>query len=334
MSSVSVVIPAYNRAHLIGETLRSLINQTVPAVEIIVVDDGSSDRTAEVAESFGLPVKVIRQENGGPAAARNRGFSEARGDFIHFFDSDDIALPNKHEVQQRALEESGADIAYGPWVKGRFTAEGFEPETAILQQRGLPEGDLVKALLTNWSIVPHACLFRRGIVELVGGFPERLFVGEDQLMFLRCLIAGATVVHTPGTLELYRSDNPDKITDAIEGKARHVRDWARFLIESESDCLAAGIQACDWFGFRRRVWEALDDLKRHKIDLPVIERRLCALIENGTPFIFYQMEREFQRKKLGLRSRLNLGRSHSCFKAGRMDREQKQAMSRWLANSE
>ena len=80
--SVSVIIPAYNRESLLPQTLRSLLAQTLPAVEIIVVDDGSTDRTGAVAESFGEPVRVIHQENSGPAAARNRGFLDSRGEFI------------------------------------------------------------------------------------------------------------------------------------------------------------------------------------------------------------------------------------------------------------
>ena len=136
-ANISVIIPAYNRAGLIGETLKSLLNQTVPAKEIIVVDDGSQDGTGEaVQREFSVfrqqfsgnsksniqnpTFKILRQANAGPGAARNRGLAAATGDFIHFFDSDDIAAPNKHEVQLRALLETAADIAYGPWVKGRF----------------------------------------------------------------------------------------------------------------------------------------------------------------------------------------------------------------------
>ena len=353
-ANISVIIPAYNRASLIGETLRSLLNQTVPAKEIIVVDDGSTDGTAEVVELIaeeiedrrsaqlcmvptsrakdignalhhgarsGEPealdsrpspldaaavpqIRVIRQQNAGPGAARNRGLAEATGEFIHFFDSDDIAAPNKHEVQLRALLETGADIAYGAWVKGRFappmadsgslrTEEGleekavklksetlknvsteetkladtpvsespnrsavgpassaldaglwslvsgpwaFEPEGPVLQARGLPEGYLIKALLTNWSIVPHACLFRRSILEKAGGFPEDIWVGEDQLLFLRFLLAGAKVVHSPGTMVYYRvGDDPGKLTATGAAQKRHAKDWARFLVKANQE---------------------------------------------------------------------------------------------------
>lgn len=133
MPEISVIIPAYNRAGLIGETLQSLLNQTMPAKEIIVVDDGSTDGTAEAVErEFSVfreqfsgnsksniqnpTFKTLRQANAGPGAARNLGLAEATGDFIHFFDSDDIAAPNKHEVQLRALLETGADIA--SWAVG------------------------------------------------------------------------------------------------------------------------------------------------------------------------------------------------------------------------
>ena len=218
MKTISVIIPAYNRAGLIVKTLKSLFNQTAPAKEIIIVDDGSQDGTAEkTLEAFenwkletgnwknddgeqvsgnstsNIPnptLKILRQANAGPGAARNRGLKEATGEFIHFFDSDDIAAPNKHEVQLRALLKTGADIAYCPWVKGRFAPTesrsvaslnsentrtllpatrypGFTPEGPVLQAKGLPEGNLVKVLLTNWSIVPHACLFRRSILERV-----------------------------------------------------------------------------------------------------------------------------------------------------------------------
>jgi GT2 family glycosyltransferase len=314
--AISVVIPAYNRAGLIGDTLQSLFNQTLPATEIIVVDDGSTDSTAEAAEAefsvFSrqyqltcgpsrsarlsgkgkLPeFKVVRQENAGPGAARNRGFAESKGEFIHFFDSDDIAAPNKHEVQVRALLESGADIAYGPWVKGRIVADEpqhgawsmerganseehgawsreqgsevkkkhyrFEPEGHVLQQKGLPEGNLVKELLTRWSIVPQACMFRRSIVEKSGGFPDDMFIAEDQLMFLRCLLGRAQVIHTPETIAFYRLGDAGKLTESATASSRRVTDWLLFLQRGEFECHANGIDPRRWLGFDRRLWAAL-----------------------------------------------------------------------------
>jgi glycosyltransferase involved in cell wall biosynthesis len=329
---ISVVIPVYNRENLLPLTLRSLLQQSLPAGEIIVVDDGSTDSTVDVAESFGAPVRVIRQENAGPAAARNRGFNESRGDFIHFFDSDDIALPNKHEIQLKALEDGGADIAFGPWVKGRFSEGGFEAENLILQQNGLPAGDLVKALLSNWSVVPHACLFKRSIVEKVGGFPEELFGTEDQMMFLNCLLAGAKVVHSPGTLELYRSDNTGKITDSSldEGRRRHLINWARFLVLAEATCRSKGVDARKWFGFRCRISELLRDFGQFHIEEAEIENQLQVILDGTVCHWKYQLSREFERKRQGFEARLGRGRAHSCFRVGPMDEEQRIAMKVWI----
>jgi hypothetical protein len=117
---------------------------------------------------------------------------------------------------------------------------GFHPEGPVLQARGLPKGNLVKALLTSWSVVPHACLFRRSIVEKIGGFPEDLFGTEDQLMFLRCLLAGAKVVHSPGTIEFYRVGDPSKITAMGAAQKRHAKEWAKFLLKANAEVARAG----------------------------------------------------------------------------------------------
>ncbi|MEY3001236.1 MAG: hypothetical protein RL648_1450 [Verrucomicrobiota bacterium] len=254
LPEISVVIPAYNRESLIGETIRSLLCQSQAAREIIVVDDGSTDGTARVAGQFGSPVRVIRCEHAGPSAARNTGFWESRGEYIHFFDSDDVAVPNKHAVQARVLSESGADIAYGPWVKVGLSGQSCVPVNAVYQQTGLPRGSLVKALLTDWSIVPQACLFRRELVEKVGGFPEDLSTLEDQLFFLRCLLSGAQVRHSPGTLVLYRENNADKISEAPGRKKERCREWALFQTKAGMACEHYGLEPWRWFGFRARAW--------------------------------------------------------------------------------
>jgi len=322
MTGISVVIPAYNRAHLIGQTLDSLLRQTVPADEIVVVDDGSSDDTAKVAASFRGPVRVVRQENLGPAAARNRGFAESKGEFLHFFDSDDLALPNKHEVQMQALIESGGDIAYGPWVKGRMGPSGFTPENHVLQQKGLPKGDLIRALLTNWSIVPHACLFRRTIVERAGGFPEDLFVAEDQLMFLRCLLVGARVVHSAGTLELYRSDGATKLTaNEQTANARQVRDWARFLCSAEVECREKGIHPTAWLGFRARACQAELDLVRFEAADPRLRSQVHALHGGHREWV-NRAFLAYERKRDGLMQRMTGGRGGSSFRMGPPTRQQ------------
>ena len=96
---VSVIIPAYNVGRIVGRAIESALAQTAPPLEIIVVDDGSSDDTGAVAEQYGAKVRVLRQANAGPAAARNRGARAAAGDWLAFLDSDDAWLPTKLERQ-------------------------------------------------------------------------------------------------------------------------------------------------------------------------------------------------------------------------------------------
>jgi glycosyltransferase involved in cell wall biosynthesis len=370
---VSVIIPAYNRAALIEQTLSSLLNQTLPAEEIIVVDDGSSDGTEDAAraafhrwesekvkgkrwEGGKLPdFKVIRQANAGPGAARNRGFAESSGEFVHFFDSDDIAAPNKHEVQVRALQESGADIAYGPWVKGYMreheagplarSADGlersmklgastdgveqgsgrysFEPENLVAQQEGLPKGDLIKQLLVRWSVVPQTCLFRRAILDKAGDFPEDLVYAEDQEFFLRCLLAGAHVVHTPQTITFYRSDNTDKLTASPERAMMRFDNLARLLMRIRIDCLLAGLEPLEWFGFRLRCEGALHDLEAAGGGEMVAAKQLRRYLEaSWYPRFFYSAAGKILQWRGGMKKRVQGHRSDSSYRCGPMTREQ------------
>ena len=317
MNTISVIIPAYNRATLIAETLRSLLAQTVPASEIIVVDDGSTDDTAAVAARFGPRVKIIQRANGGPAAARNTGFAASTGDFLHFFDSDDLAAPNKHQVQLTALIARDADIAYGPWVKGQFQGNRFLPSNQVFQQNGLPlQNKMVQALLTSWSVVPHAALFRRSIVEMAGGFPENLFGTEDQQMFLSCLLAGAKVVHTPDTIEFYREGEAGKITESAAGAARRIREWSRFLIFARTACLQKKIDPVVWLGFRQRAWEAHEELAEIGGDHAALQRELSLIFSSRTPLCFYRGHRQWQRWRGGLQVRLTGRRAAAAFKMG------------------
>src|SRR5689334_21559100 len=104
---VSVVTPAFDAAQTIGATVASVLGQTYRDVELVVVDDGSTDRTAAIAEAHGEPVRVVRQENRGVAAARNRGIEAAAGELIAFCDADDVLLPEHVERLVRLWDERG-----------------------------------------------------------------------------------------------------------------------------------------------------------------------------------------------------------------------------------
>lgn len=205
-SKISVIIPVHNRAQLLGQTLRALLNQTHQADEIIVVDDGSTDGSGDAARAYGSSVQVITTPNNGPARARNRGLALARGDYIQFMDSDD--LPTPHFLQSRftAISQSNADIAYGPWLPAwlegqTLTCDGFVRQMA-------PTAEPLDAFLEGWVLFLPNALIRRALIDQAGGYPEDLVTGEDMLLLFRLLSLTNKLVHTDASILLVRQ-HPD-----------------------------------------------------------------------------------------------------------------------------
>ncbi|RYF91066.1 MAG: glycosyltransferase, partial [Chitinophagaceae bacterium] len=229
MAEISVIIPCYNRATLIGDTIRNMLAQTIKA-EIIVVDDGSTDNSVEVIESFGEKVKLIRQTNQGPGAARNAGLQAASGEFIQFMDSDDLASANKLWTQVNALKEQGGDFAYGPWVRCRIAENKIQFLDRVLQTQPVPDDrPMLEWFLSGWSLVFQNCVFRRTILQKAGYYRTDLMPSEDSEYFIRILNAGAVPVHTPGCLVFYREHEVNKITSTGTSSTHRANDWTRFL---------------------------------------------------------------------------------------------------------
>ena len=216
---ISCVIPSYNRAELIGETLRSVLSQTLPPYEVIVVDDGSTDGSTDVIAGFGAAVKLIRQANAGAGPARNTGFAASTGDILHFMDSDDLSSPNSYAVAAAAIE-GGADMTYGPWLKTRFDGTVLDPEPVAIQQGPVP-GPVAMDLLVlsmQWVTVFQPCLFRRSLIERarldnLGPYRTDLKPSEDTELLYRILAAARAPVHTPETLVLYRVHPENQVSE-------------------------------------------------------------------------------------------------------------------------
>ena len=185
---MSVVIPAYNAAACIGQTICSVLAQTTPPDEIVVVDDGSSDGTAEVARACGDQVRVVAQHNQGVGTARNTGVSAARGDFIAFVDADDLWHPDKLRAQLAAIErDPDLGVVYGefqvwdPATPAAFPTEVIDEAAIVPRLSGWIYHHL---LLTNW-VMTSTSLTRRWVFERTGPFDTGLRLGEDWDFFLR-----------------------------------------------------------------------------------------------------------------------------------------------------
>jgi glycosyltransferase involved in cell wall biosynthesis len=232
MPKVTAIVPNYNRETLVGETISNLLAQTLPPSEIIVIDDGSTDKSVDVIRSFGDKVKLIQQPNQGPGAARNAGLQVATGDFVQFQDSDDLLSLNKIEAQTKLLERTGADIAFSPWAKLKIEARNATLDNHVLQQ-AMPSEKLSLPCwwLRGWSTVFQSLLFRRSFLNKVGLYRTDLKMGEDGELFFRAITDLVHVEFTADALTLYRLHNVNKLTqDEGAPQPQRVVDWARCLV--------------------------------------------------------------------------------------------------------
>ena len=177
--SVSVVIPAYNYGRFIGEAIRSVVEQTHPPSEIIVVDDGSTDETAAVVGAFGDAVRYIRQDNAGVCAARNRGVSESTGELVAFLDADDTWEPTNLEKQLAAF---AGDEEIGLIHCAMREFDGETGETIRVYMEGGEDGVADNLLLWEGPVIVGpggGITVSRKAFDRVGGFDTRMKVGED-----------------------------------------------------------------------------------------------------------------------------------------------------------
>jgi glycosyltransferase involved in cell wall biosynthesis len=208
---VSVIVPLYNCQRFVREALDSVLRQDVADMEIVAVDDGSSDDTLRAVERMGAPVRVLRQRNLGPAAARNRAVRESRGRYLAFIDGDDVWLPGKLGAQLDCAESDGAcpivftQFAYWrPDPAGHYRrAEEVARDAHSALASDAWSGWLYPQILLRTPIHIITALIRRDVYEAVGGFDETLRGGSDYDFWIK---AGARfpAQRMPGCFALYR----------------------------------------------------------------------------------------------------------------------------------
>lgn len=238
---VSVVIPTHNRWPMLCDAIGSVLGQSYEGFEVIVVDDGSQDKTLENLKRYGLPLRVISQSRRGVAAARNLGARRSRGKYLAFLDSDDLWRPRKLEVQVAFMEERpGLQICQTEeiWIR-----RGVRVNPKSRHHK--PSGDIFRASLDLCLVSPSAVMMTRELFERVGGFDESFTVCEDYDLWLRVAVDNPVPL-IPAPLVVKRGGHEDQLSRSTWG-------LDRFRVLALQKLLRSGIQ-----GEKRRwVLEAL-----------------------------------------------------------------------------
>jgi len=304
MPKVSVIIPTHNRAQVVADAIESVLAQTYPDFELIVVDDGSTDRTRQVVERYigqnGKRVAYLWQENAGAPAARNAGIRLSAGDYVAFLDSDDLYLPGRLEVGVSALEQ---DPRYGASYGDQRTvaADG----TVILKSRinrfgGAVSGWILPALLRGDLIQTNTITIRRQALEQVGGFDEKLWSGQDTDLWWR-LAKQWQIIGLPEMLVVVRelesslsrgrgskTDRLKRLAVWIEGQAKYLSIWTDLPFQVRR--LLA-----------RRIWDLQHEQEcilselGSRDELPAVRSRMSELRSN------YRLRLHALRRRLGKR---------------------------------
>ena len=185
-SDVTAIVATCNRAHYLGEALDSVLGQTVAPAQIIVVNDGSTDATADVLGRYAGRVEVIEQENGGKSRALNRAMPRVRGEFVWIFDDDDIALPQNVEGHLAALEAlPGTGFVYSGSGGIRSHPDGRIEHTGRRPMPNVPDDEIFPRMLEQNFMQQQAMLVRTSCYREVGPFDVRLDRSQDYEMNLR-----------------------------------------------------------------------------------------------------------------------------------------------------
>lgn len=288
--SLSVVIPCYNAERWIDATLRSVLAQQWPGeLEVLVVDDGSQDQSAQRVQAWGGCVRLVQQPNAGVAAARNRGLEQARGDWVAFVDADDIWLPGKLQAQWQALQgQPQAGMACSAWHV--WPCSDPEPPAELLDEllhgsaedprwQG-PSGWIYPELLLSCEVWTSTVVARRSLLQELRGFDPKLRIGEDYDLWLRASRL-TPIVRVNRPLALYRM-HPSSLTKGAPAMNYQAQVIARALAQwgyqspdgrrADSGAVQRGL-ALSWrdfagahllAGHRARAWEGSRAALRHE----------------------------------------------------------------------
>lgn len=217
MSKISVIIPAFNSSKTIEQAINSALTGQISDIEVVVVDDGSQDNTAEIVSKLQNKdprIKLIKKKNGGQSQARNMGLKAAQGEFVAFLDHDDLWLPGKTEKQLSKFVE-GIDLVYSD----SFVDRGGE-KTLWSGTNKLYSGQPLLELAENNFIPTLTVIMRRSLFDKIPPFNESLRYGEDYDIWFRTLLSGSRIDYVPEPLATYNFGVG--ISEGMRGRYPHL----------------------------------------------------------------------------------------------------------------
>lgn len=216
-AKVSVLIPCYNAASYVAATLDSVFAQTWPNIEVIVVNDGSTDNSLDILNGYARPeLRIVTQVNKGQTAALNRCLAHASGDYIQFLDADDLIAPDKIALQIARLEKAPGCIATSEWGRFYTTPDSTVFEATDVQKDLQPLDWLASGME---MMFPAMWLTPRSVVEKAGPWREDLTLNNDAEYFTRVVLAAECVLFCEGARSYYRSGVPGSLSQSRSPQA-------------------------------------------------------------------------------------------------------------------
>jgi glycosyltransferase involved in cell wall biosynthesis len=272
---VSVVVPCFNAERFLQPAILSCLNQTWDRIELLIVDDGSTDDSLAIAKAAeSARCKVFKQNHRGAAAARNLGLSMAQGDFIQYLDADDLIAPDKIDRQIRCLAECPDHVASCEW--GRFQTD--PAETKFVPEEVWRDFDPAGFVISSWlgggMMPPIAWLTPRYISDKAGPWNDELSLNDDGEYFTRVLLASRGVRFCKGARCFYRSGSSNSLSArkdraALTSAYRAAELASANLLAYADNAITR--MACAW-QFRRFAYDAYPGVP----DLVTVAEQRCA----------------------------------------------------------
>jgi glycosyltransferase involved in cell wall biosynthesis len=306
---VSILIPVYNTQRYVAEAIESALNQSYKNIEIIIVDDGSTDNSWKIIESYKLKysniIKTFKQGNKGACSARNKAFELSSGKYIQYLDADDLLSPEKINASIKLLKQEGNEecVVLCKWLRFYYSITDVKKNSLpIFRSYDNPTSLLLEMLKGGGFITPNAWLAPRKIIDLADSWDEDLDINQDGEFFSRVIMNSSRIIYSENGIAYYRSGNKNSLSNAnsglrskAEGYLKSYMKYERNLLEKIDTEISRNALAYCYSAFISNNILKFPDLASEA------ENRLKGLGEN---FVHHNKMFYFLDKLIGLRNTL------------------------------